>query len=231
VVYGASGLNKLVDPDWFGGTVTWHRIVQVRDRLDASPLPAWAVSLLADRTFHTYAAKLIVLTELFIAVGLWWRATRYAAVWVAVCFHVAIEVSASVQVFSYLAIAGLVIWAVPSTRDRLVVVDPGNPRHRRLASSIAALDWLARFRVLEGPPGTQVTLTDRDGAPSRGSAAVARVLSRLPLTSWFALPTLLLPAARPGHRSPIAGGAGDAGDPAGADRSGLAAGARDVGPG
>jgi hypothetical protein len=231
VVYGASGLSKLVDPDWFGGTVTWHRIVQVRDRLDASPLPAWAVSLLADRTFHTYAAKLIVLTELFIAVGLWWRATRYAAVWVAVCFHVAIEVSASVQVFSYLAIAGLVIWAVPSTRDRLVVVDPGNPRHRRLASSIAALDWLARFRVLEGPPGTQVTLTDRDGAPSRGSAAVARVLSRLPLTSWFALPTLLLPAARPGHRSPIAGGAGDAGDPAGADRSGLAAGARDVGPG
>jgi hypothetical protein len=231
VVYGASGLSKLVDPDWFGGTVTWHRIVQVRDRLDASPLPAWAVSLLADRTFHTYAAKLIVLTELFIAVGLWWRATRYAAVWVAVCFHVAIEVSASVQVFSYLAIAGLVIWAVPSTRDRLVVVDPGNPRHRRLASSIAALDWLARFRVLEGPPGTQVTLTDRDGAPSRGSAAVARVLSRLPLTSWFALPTLLLPAARPGHRSPIAGGAGDAGDPARADRSGLAAGARDVGPG
>ncbi len=206
VVYGASGLGKLVDPDWFGGTVTWHRIVQVRDRLDASPLPAWAVSLLADRSFHTYAAKLIVLTELFIAVGLWWRGTRYAAVWVAVCFHVAIEVSASVQVFSYLAIAALVIWAVPSTRDRLVVIDPGNPRHRRLASSIGALDWLARFRVLEGRPGSAVTLTDRDGALSTGPSAVARVLSRLPLTAWFALPTLLLPGARSRHRSGAAGG-------------------------
>ena len=208
VVYGASGLSKLVDPDWFGGTVTWHRIVQVRDRLDASPLPPWAVSLLADRSFHTYAAKLIVLTELFIAVGLWWRATRYAAVWVAVCFHLAIEVSASVQVFSYLAIAALVIWAVPSTRDRLVVIDPGNPQHRRLASSIGALDWLARFRVLAGRPGTPVTLTDRNGAMSSGPAAVARVLSRLPLTAWFALPTLLLPAARARHRSGV-----DAGGP------------------
>jgi hypothetical protein len=206
VVYGASGLSKLVDPDWFGGTVTWHRVVQVRDRLDASPLPAWAVSLLADRSLHTYAAKLIVLTEVFIAVGLWWRATRYAAVWVAVCFHVAIEVSASVQVFSYLAIAALVIWAVPSTRDRLVVIDPGNPRHRRLASSIGVLDWLARFRVLEGRPGTPVTLTDRNGAVSSGPAAVARVLSRLPLTAWFALPTLLLPAARARHGSGAAAG-------------------------
>ena len=25
-VYGASGLSKLVDPDWFGGEVTWHRV-------------------------------------------------------------------------------------------------------------------------------------------------------------------------------------------------------------
>ena len=30
-VYGASGLSKLLDPDWFGGTVTWQRVVHVRD--------------------------------------------------------------------------------------------------------------------------------------------------------------------------------------------------------
>src|SRR4029450_9662346 len=70
VVYGASGLSKLVDGDWFGGTVTWHRVVQVRDRLDASPLPGWAVSLLADRSFHTVAAKVIRITALFIAIGI-----------------------------------------------------------------------------------------------------------------------------------------------------------------
>ena len=41
------------------------------------------MSLLTDRDFHTGAAKAIVLTELFIALGLWSRRTRYAAVWVA----------------------------------------------------------------------------------------------------------------------------------------------------
>src|SRR5215218_7948904 len=110
-IYGASGLSKLVDPDWFGGTVTWQRVVRARDELDA--LPDWAMSVLTDRSFHTGAAKFIVLSELFIAVGLWWRGTRYAAVWVAVAFHLAIEGSASVQVFSFLGIAVLVIWALP----------------------------------------------------------------------------------------------------------------------
>ena len=131
-IYAASGLSKLVDPDWFGGTVTWQRVVRARDDLEAWPLPDWAVSLLTDRSFHTGAAKLIVLTELWIALGLWSRRTRYAAVWVAVAFHVAIELSASVQVFSFLAIAVLVIWAVPSTRDRVLRIDPTDARQRRL---------------------------------------------------------------------------------------------------
>ena len=39
VVYGASGLSKLVDSDWFGGTVTWHRVVRTREQLEASVLP------------------------------------------------------------------------------------------------------------------------------------------------------------------------------------------------
>jgi hypothetical protein len=204
VVYGASGLSKLLDHDWFGGTVTWHRIVQVHDQVVASPLPGWAVSLLEDRSFHTVAAKIIVLTELFIALGLWSRATRYAAVWVAVCFHVAIQLTASVEVFSYLAIAALVIWAVPSTRDRVLAVDRSSPWQRRLGDAVGGLDWLARFRLVEGPPGSPVTLTDRDGRVLRGRPALAVVLSRLPLTAWFALPCLLLPGVRRARPAPLA---------------------------
>jgi hypothetical protein len=194
-VYAASGLSKLVDPDWFGGTVTWQRVVRARDQLDAWPLPEWAVSVLTDRSFHTGAAKIIVLTELFIAAGLWWRGTRYAAVWVAVVFHLAIEASASVQVFSYLAIAVLVIWAVPSTRDRVLRIDPTAANHRRLAGVVRGLDWLARFRV-EPAPGARLEVVDRDGATVRGAPAVALALSRLPLTAWFALPARCLPAVR-----------------------------------
>ncbi len=198
VIYGASGLSKLLDPDWFGGTVTWQRVVQDKDHLH--PLPDWAVSLLTNRSFHTGAAKLIVLTELSIAVGLWSRRTRYAAVWVAVVFHVAIEASASVQVFSYLGIAMLVIWAVPSTRDRVLRIDPTAGRHRRLRAVVRALDWLARFRIEPAPPGSRLEVVNRDGTTIRGTPAVAFALSRLPLTAWFALPTLLLPRVRRARR-------------------------------
>jgi hypothetical protein len=203
VVYGASGLSKLLDGDWFGGTVTWHRVVRVRDRLAASPLPDWAITVLTNRSFHTFAAKVIVCTELFIAIGLWPRRTRYAAVWLAVCFHVAIEVAASVQVFSYLGIAALVIWAVPSTRDRVLAIDPTDARHRRLAGAAQALDWLARFRVVHGAPGSPVRVTDRDASIRERGAATALVLSRLPLSAWFALPALLLPNARRARPTPV----------------------------
>ncbi|HEU5042191.1 MAG TPA: HTTM domain-containing protein, partial [Gemmatimonadales bacterium] len=193
-IYGASGLSKLLDPDWFGGTVTWQRVVRVRDHLEAWPLPDWAVSVLTDRSFHTGAAKVIVLTELFIAVGLWWRGSRYLAVWVAVAFHAAIEISASVQIFSFLGIAVLAVWAVPSTRDRVIRIDPTAPRHRRWSAVVRALDWLARFRVEPAPPGSPLEVVDRDGTTLRGGPALALGFSRLPLTAWFALPTLLLPA-------------------------------------
>jgi hypothetical protein len=194
VVYGASGLSKLIDPDWFGGTVTWHRVVRVRDQLADSPLPGWTLNVLTDRTFHTYAAKVIVLTELFIALGLWWRSTRYTAVWVAVCFHVVIQITARVEVFSFLGIAALVIWAVPSTRDRVLVIDPDRTSARRLAGAVRRLDWLARFRIERGLPGAPVTVIDRDGRRLAGARAVTLALSRLPLTAWPALPAALRPA-------------------------------------
>ena len=195
-IYGASGLSKLLDPDWFGGTVTWQRVVQAKADLQAAPLPDWAVSVLTNRSFHTGAAKLIVLTELSIAAGLWSRRTRYAAVWVAVVFHLAIGASASVQVFSFLGIAVLVIWAVPSTRDRVLRIDPTVGRQRRLRALVRALDWLARFRVEPAPPGAGLEVVDRDGTTITGTPAVAFTLSRLPLTAWFALPALLVPALR-----------------------------------
>jgi hypothetical protein len=195
-VYGASGLSKLLDPDWFGGTVTWQRVVRAREELEGWPLPDWALSLLTDRGFHTGAAKFIILTELFIAAGLWWRGSRYAAVWVAVVFHLAIEISASVQVFSLLAIAVLVIWAVPSTRDRVIRIDPTAARQRRWSAAVRRLDWLARFRFEPAPSGSAPEVVDRDGSRLRGAPAVAFALSRLPLTAWFALPTLLLPCVR-----------------------------------
>lgn len=202
VVYGGSGVSKLFDPDWFGGTVTWGRTTAVRRQMvEETPLPAWAVDLLTDRDFHTYAAKVIVATELLIAFGLWFRATRMAAVWLAVVFHVSIEASATVQVFSYLGISALVIWASPATRDRLLLIDPAVAGQRRLAAATRRLDWLARFRVEERPGGGPVRVVDRGGAVLEGRAATALVLSRLPATAFLALPAARWCRLRPGGRA------------------------------
>ena len=97
------------------------------------------------------------------------------------------------QVFSILAIAVLVIWAVPSTRDRVLRIDPAATR---ALAAVRWLDWLARFRVEPAAPGSPLEVVDRDGRLLRGAPAVVLLASRLPLTAWFALPALLLPAVR-----------------------------------
>ena len=72
-----------------------------------------------------------MLTELFIATGFWPRRTRSWAVATAVVFHVMIELSASVQTFSYLAIGVLFVWADPDlTGVRQHVPRLVSPRRR-----------------------------------------------------------------------------------------------------
>ena len=57
------------------------------------------------------------------------------------------------------------------------------------------LDWLARFRIERGPAGAPMTVVDRDGSTISDGAG-RFVASRLPVTAWFALPTLLVPGVR-----------------------------------
>ena len=97
--------------------------------------------------------------------------------WFAIAFHVMIEITSSVQVFSYAALAALSIWVTPSTRDRTVRVGSDVA-----ADLVRAGDWYARFRVERRGAGEPVTAVDRDGTVRTGRAAVGLVLSRLPVT-------------------------------------------------
>lgn len=135
VVYGASGLGKLIDQDWFGGTVTWLRVVHQEAEVRASALPGWFVDVLLDRDAHRLFAPGIVATELFVACGPWFRRTRVAALVLAVVFHVSIELSARVESFSYLAVAViLIIWWPRHSDGSLDVAGEGErsePDHER----------------------------------------------------------------------------------------------------
>jgi hypothetical protein len=199
-VYLGSGGSKLLDPDWFGGTVTWERVQRVHDRIVAeSPAPMWVIDIVSARSFHTGFAKVVVLTELAVALGLWGRRTRLCAVLLAIGFHVSIQLTASVEVFSFAAIGALLVWAVPSTRDRVVIVrDPA--AHRALLAAIRCGDWLARFRVERRPgeAGAALEVVDRDGTVWTGAAASLLVLSRLPVVFPFLGWTL--PFSRDGRR-------------------------------
>lgn len=195
-VYFGSGFSKLVDPDWFGGTVTRLRVVQWRDSIAARGVPDWALDLVASDGFHLVFAKLVILTELAIAVGLVLRRGRPGAMWLAVWFHVAIELTASVQVFSYAGIAALVIWVTPFGRERVVSVDVRSPMGRSIRRAVVWLDWTRRFRV-EGMPGSpsgaELSVTGVDGARHRGPAALLIVATRLPALFPFVAPFNLRP--------------------------------------
>ena len=178
VVYFASGFSKLIDPDWVGGRVLHDRAVryqnEVRDAL-GDTLADPVLEVVTAQAFHWVLSPAAVATELFIAFGLWFRRTRLAAVWVAVAFHVGIEVSAHVQVFSVIAIGALALWAVPSTRDRTLVTP---------CRWVRWLDWLARFDITVAP-GASWSMVDRDGTVLEGKAARHFVRTRLPATFLF----------------------------------------------
>jgi uncharacterized membrane protein YphA (DoxX/SURF4 family) len=183
-VYLTSGGTKALDADWRSGLVLWDRTVRHQHLI---PFDGWVHDLLTSRAFHHLLSPGAIAIELFLAAALWLPRTRLAAVWVALVFHASIEVVASVQTFSWSAIAALLIWATPRTRDR-VVVGMGAPS----ATWVRRLDWLARFRVEEEGARKPVTVVDRDGRVRTGGDARWLVLSRLPLTFPAGAPGLAL---------------------------------------
>lgn len=123
-VYVGSGLSKLIDPDWWGGAVLAIRVERGVDGAVNAGVPRSFIDLLADPATMWWIAKVVVLTELFIGLGLWFGRTRVAAIVLAVLFHLSIEATAEVEVFSWAALAALPLWLPlrgdvgPSRRDR-----------------------------------------------------------------------------------------------------------------
>lgn len=180
-VYLTSGGTKLANPDWRTGLVLWDRVVSYQQHI---PVGGWIRNVLVDRSTYWVLAPAALAVELFVGIAIWFPRTRLTAIWIAFMFHASIEMAASVQTFSYSAIAALLIWVTPSTRDRSLRASP------KMRSVVTRLDWLHRFRLLPAEPGTPIMLIDRDGTIRAGRDATLTALSRLPLLFPAVAPAL-----------------------------------------
>lgn len=198
-VYCSSAISKLVDPDWWGGLMMQRRAIDNRQNALDSGVPGWLIDLFADATFQWWFSKSAVLAEFVIALGFLHRRTRLVAIWIAIPFHLSIQVAARVQVFSWAAIAALVIWATPSARERVLRVPEGH----WLGALVPRLDWFGRFSIARGDG---LELLDETGRAASGRwvgrDAVVATLLRLPATFWVAAPWWL--ARRVRARAPSA---------------------------
>jgi hypothetical protein len=185
LVYLASALGKLVDPDWRGGRVLLLRIAKTADVCAAHgiTLPSWVLTLLASTLLAGALAKLGIVSELFIALGPWRERTRRAALWLGLWFHVSIELSARVELFGWLMVASYVAFATPELERRRVEVG-----HTGLARLLRALDWLRRFEIAVG---ARFTVTAPDGHRAFGLSAWARLAEALPVLFPVWLPLAL----------------------------------------
>jgi Vitamin K-dependent gamma-carboxylase len=198
LVYLSSACGKLFDADWRGGQVLHLRFASVGPfwASHGHQLPSSVELFLSSALLATIAAKVAIASELFLALGLWFPRTRRVALWVGVLFHFSIEVSARVELFSWVMGASYLAFVVPELRQRRFEYDSEHGLGRALASGLRWLDWCARFEIVPkkmAAAGNTFSVIGRDGTPRQGLGRLALLAEATPLL--FPLwPPLLLAA-------------------------------------
>lgn len=174
LIYASSSLSKIADPDWFGGQVMWVRAARslAMFRSIGIELPSFVVAAFGSKLLLSIISKLAIGGELFLAVGLWVPRTRVLALWWGVVFHLAIELSARVELFSYLMWCSYLTYVTPELQERRLLVAQDSRGMRAIAAMVRALDWLRRWSIelvpREQTLGTGLRVIDRDGSESTG---------------------------------------------------------------
>ncbi len=186
LVYLASGGAKLLDPDWRDGSVLGDRFFRYGYQADSYGVPANLIHLFQQPFTAGLLAKLAIATELFLAFALLSKRTRIFALWWGTMFHLTIQVTSKVEIFTWLTLSIYALFATPDTLARRLSFDPDNPRAVFTARFVALLDWLARFDIQPWKPdqlkrGHALVITRRDGTHATGLAAFAMCTRCLPL--------------------------------------------------
>jgi uncharacterized membrane protein YphA (DoxX/SURF4 family) len=198
IIYVASGGSKLLDADWRAGRVIGDRLTRATMMAIGKGVPRPLMEALSDPAVASVLAKLAIGTELFLAVGLFLPRTRAFALWWGVMFHLTIEVTSQVELFTWLSLAVYALFAVPALRERAVIYDPERPWGSFVARAVTRLDWLARFEIRADPGaalGHEFVIVDRDGTRAAGLLAVALIARATPLLFPLSVPLHVLARA------------------------------------
>jgi hypothetical protein len=188
-VYLSSGGGKLLDADWRGGQTMLIRFARSLEELAERglTLPEPLASAASSPLVASLASKAAISLELFLAVALWLPKLRPLALYAGVLFHLSIELSARVQLFSYVMAAAYVAFVVPEVRERVVELDPSSAVGRFIARVLPFVDWLVRFRVV-ATPGAPLTVVDRSRVRHGGVGAFAALARAIPAVFPLYLP-------------------------------------------
>ena len=186
LIYLASGGSKLADPDWRGGLVLADRFARYAYQAIDRGVPRELVDFLSHPGMTSALAKAAIATELFLAFGLWMKRTRVFALWWGMMFHLTIEVTSQVEIFTWLTLAVYALFVTPDVGARKMFFDPSRAKGVVLARLVALLDWLARFEIRPWEPdqlrkGHVIVIVRRDGTRATGVRALAMVARCTPL--------------------------------------------------
>ena len=192
IVYLTSSLGKLFDADWRSGLVLLPRFALGVPYAEQYLGPDFAALLSAPWFAHA-AALAAIGSELFLAVGLWFGRTRALCLWLGLMFHVGIEVTARVELFSYTMLSGYLVFVTPELRERSVSWNARTRAGKALGQLCSRLDVLARFRH-EQVDGQAFLLVARDraGIAHRGLSAWRELARATPLLFPLWLPLAVL---------------------------------------
>jgi hypothetical protein len=124
IIYIASGGSKLLDADWRSGRVHAQRQTRTTPAAVDAGVPRRLMAFLASPLGGSILAKGAILTELGVAVALWHPRTRRVAALIGIAFHVTIDFTAGVDIFSWVSIAILSLFLVyPSVPARPVMTE------------------------------------------------------------------------------------------------------------
>lgn len=186
LIYLASGGGKLLDADWRGGLVLGDRFARFAYQALDRGVPQRVVEFAQQPWVTSALAKAAIATELFLAFGLWTKKTRVFALWWGTMFHLTIEATSQVEIFTWLTLTMYGLFVTPDVGARKLFFDRSRARGVVLARLVGLLDWLARFEIRAWEPddikeGHALVIVRRDGTPATGVRALAMVARCTPL--------------------------------------------------